>query len=81
MAFDETKDKLIAGPTALGLDAKTDLEVSLYSYDGGPPKIHISRIAENKSGGKIYAKLGRITPEEWRELVDVVGEMLKSKNL
>lgn len=59
----------------------TMLAATIYSYNGSPPKISISRYSEKQEEGqvkKIFAKLGRFNAEELEALV-TIGPKLQAK--
>ncbi len=74
--FDPKKDKLLAGPRDVDLDGSRAFEISIRSYDGGPPKIQIVRFAWDADGSKLFQKLGRLTIDEWGELAESVNDMV-----
>ena len=76
MAFNPDNDKILASTDA-DLDGGIYLGVSVNSYNNGEPKIQISRF--KRSGDNvIYMKVGRMTFDEFDEVVDMVN-ILKQK--
>jgi hypothetical protein len=79
MPFDETKDAVLDSQVAIA-DSKTRILAQVCSYDGGSKKLQLKR--ENFSKGDwTFAKLGRMTPNEFRELVPVALEVLERNGL
>ena len=69
--FNPDLDKRIWTVTVKGDNIQDYFEASLRSYDGGESKIQLSRyyfqvIGEKKE--RVYKKIGRMTPNEWRNL-------------
>lgn len=73
MAYDDSKDKYIAhvGSVPEGNDT---ISVGLYSYNGGPVKVGISRTAERRSGDIVHSKLGRLNPETLEALIPLLQQ-------
>jgi hypothetical protein len=68
MAFDMSKDKTLA------MKAIGEIEVKLCQYNGGEPKIQITRF-EQKGDTRVYGKLGRMTVAEARSAAEMVMEV------
>ena len=79
MPFDESKDVVLV--SKVGIEgAKTRIVVQICSYDGGPKKIQLKR--ENRTTGDWkFAKLGRMTPQEFVEVMPVGLELLEGHGL
>ncbi len=52
------------------------LAVSVYSYNKGAKKLHISRENKDGQGGTVFAKLGRLTKEEAEGILPLMKEAL-----
>lgn len=81
MAFDESKDVIIE--SAIGCappGCTTRILAQVCSYNGGKLKLQLKR--ENWSKGDwTFAKLGRMTAEEFRETVPTALELLEKHGL
>ena len=78
MAFDASKDKVLASKTLDSFDnGASVVTVGVYSYNGGEPKLQIGRIGYLKSGEARHRKLGRMTLQESMAVAQVVPEILK----
>jgi len=76
--YDEKKDKLIKL-----FEMKKEngsLLFSVFSYDGGNPKLQISRMYKKKDGSFGYSSPGRMSNEEILFLKDNIDEILKLTN-
>ena len=71
MAYDETLD--VVSFKKDFSNEKTRITVALYSYNGGPKKIQISR--ENMVDGEWnFTKLGRLNKEELEKVIPLLIE-------
>jgi hypothetical protein len=52
------------------------LTVSVYSYNKGAKKLHISRENKDSQGGAVFAKLGRLTKEEAQGILPLIEKAL-----
>jgi hypothetical protein len=59
-------------------DGKTMVAVGIYRFNGGPPKIGISRSYENRDGTVKPAKLGRLTLEEAKKVHALLGAAIEA---
>ncbi len=57
----DAKDKMIHHVGSFA-DEKQTISVGVFSFNGGPPKVGISRTYEDRDGTVKHAKLGRLTP-------------------
>lgn len=79
MGFEADKDKKVEEVVVCD-SGSTRVKVGLYQYNGGAVKLGIGR--ENQSKGSwTFAKLGRMSPAEFSELVPVGLEMLERHGL
>ncbi len=67
--FDERKDKTMACLSCAGIEVKAS------SYNGGETKIQITRF-EQKTGTRIYGKLGRVTVAEAVAIQDMLTAVI-----
>ena len=74
MAYDPKKDTTVASRVALD-DGTNTLTVLIQRYNGGEPKIQISRTLKLNNGETQYVKLGRLTFAEWDAVNEAVSEM------
>ena len=74
MAYDAKKDITVASRVALN-DGTNTLLVCIQRYNGGEPKIQISRTVKLNNGDTQYVKQGRMTFSEWEAANKAVGEM------
>ena len=72
--FDESKDEILMGPVVAETDS-AQFELKIVSYNGGEPKLQISRFSETEDGGRRYQKLGRTTRDEWDEIAEAAMEL------
>jgi hypothetical protein len=75
MAFDKSLDKELFGET-IEFEV-TRLRVSVFSYNGGVPKLQISR--ENRlmdSGEWTFAKMGRLTKDELEKVLPLINKAI-----
>lgn len=71
MAFDKSLDKELFGEEVQFETSK--IRVSVFSYNGGTPKLQISREnLDNNSGEYRFAKLGRMLKEEVEAVVPLL---------
>jgi len=76
MAFDKKLDKELFGKT-IEFET-TKIRVSVYSYNGGTPKLQISRENLNPGTGEfIFAKLGRLLKEEAETVLPIMKEAIE----
>jgi len=76
-AYDKTLDERSINETVQVADSK--LTVSVYSYNGGTPKVQISRSNKNDQSpyGWTFSKLGRITGDEVEAILPVLEKALE----
>ena len=75
MAFDKDLDKELFSETVT-FD-KTNLVLSVYSYNGGKPKLQITRnIVDSKTKTAIFTKLGRLSKEELEAIVPIISKAM-----
>lgn len=66
--YDETKDLCVADLGTHGIDAKTNLEIGIYQYNGGAKKVRVTRVTLGK--GRDYRKAaGSFTKKEFEEVL------------
>jgi len=56
----------------------TKLTVSVYAYNGGTPKIQISRENKTKDGEWSFAKLGRMAKTEAAAVLPLIKKAVES---
>jgi len=74
LAYSEKDDKLIK-LFEFG-DEDAALHFSIFSYDGGPRKIQMTRMFKKKDNTQGYGKAGRMTIEEMKYLRDNLDEII-----
>lgn len=74
VSFDESKDKVLAGPVVAESD-DARFELKIVSYDGGAPKLQVSRFSEREPGERRYQKMGRTTRDEWDAIAEAALEL------
>lgn len=76
MPYDESKNEVII---SVGFDADNDtfIEISVVSYNGGEPKIQLSRYTMDGEERK-YRKLGRLTFSEATKLCAALPPIVES---
>jgi hypothetical protein len=72
MPYDASLDKQLFSKSYEDDDSK--LTVSIYSYNGGIKKLQISRETKNAEGELRFAKLGRMTKEEFTAILPLLQE-------
>ena len=73
--FDKNLDKeLFSQPLEF---EKSRITVSVFAYNGGIPKLQLSREAKNASGEYSFAKLGRMTKEEVEQALPIIEKARK----
>ncbi len=73
--FDKSLDKeLFLQTVEIGL---SQLTVGVYSYNGGVPKLQISRQSRNMEGELSFGKLGRMIKEEVDAIMPLVEKARK----
>jgi hypothetical protein len=65
--FDESLDKEIATKEVYSVGG-VRLTVGIYQYNGSTPKVQIKRERNTKNGSWKFAKLGRLTADEVRQI-------------
>ncbi len=74
MAYDAKKDITVASRVALN-DGTNTLIACIQRYNGGEPKIQISRTVKLNNGESQYVKQGRLSFSEWEAVNKAVSEM------
>jgi hypothetical protein len=72
MPYDSSLDKQLFSKN--WEDEGTKLTVSIYSYNNGVKKLQISRENINAEGEPRFAKLGRMTKEEFTAILPLLQE-------
>ena len=76
MPFDKSLDKELFGET-VELEG-TKVTVSVFSYNGGTPKLQLSRQNLNPNSGEYsFSKLGRLTKEEAQAILPHMNKALE----
>lgn len=78
--FDETKDETLA-IESFEAERGTTIELKVSKYDGGEPKMQLTRFADTEENGRRYMKLGRLTAGEARMLYKKICELLLSSGM
>lgn len=77
MAFDKSLDKEIFSEDVEF--EMTKITVSVFSYNGGTPKLQISRKNRNQDSGEwVFSKLGRMMKEEAEKVIPIMQKALDS---
>lgn len=76
MGYDESKDKLLKLFERIKSDGSGSLLVALMQYNGGDVKLQISRSYEKKNGETGYGKMGRLSQDEVKFLLDSGEEIV-----
>ena len=72
MAYDKSADKVLYMANIDG-ENDTTLKVSVYSYNGGEPKLQIGpRVYQKRNGEDGFRKAGRLTGGEVEKLADIM---------
>ena len=76
MAFDKSLDKELFGES---IEFETTrIRVSVFSYNGGNPKLQISRENLNPESGEYrFSKLGRMFKEEAEKVAPILPKALE----
>lgn len=75
MAYDQGKDKLLK---LFELKKeKSSLLLSIFSYDGGAPKLGITRSFQKNDGTIGYGNAGRISKEEAEFFKENIDEIIQ----
>ena len=74
MPYDSSLDKQLFSKAFDIEDSK--ITVSIYSYNNGPKKLQISREVMDAEGSPRFAKLGRMTKEEFQGVLPLLQEAL-----
>ncbi len=77
MGYSEKKDKLLKLFECGDTDNGGSLQIAIFSYDGGPAKLQMTRSFLKKDGSYGYGKAGRLTIEEFIFLQDNSEEIIK----
>ena len=75
MPYDSTLDKQLFTKTWDG--EGTTIRVSVYSYNNGPKKLQIARENQDAEGETRFAKLGRMTKDEFQAVLPHLQEALE----
>ncbi len=76
MAFDKSLDKELFSES-LELEM-TKLTVSVFSYNGGTPKLQVSRQNRNPDSGEwMFSKMGRLIKEEAEWIAPIIQKALE----
>ena len=72
MAYNKGLDKMLYMANIEG-ENETTLKVSVYTYNGGDPKLQIGpRVYTKRNGEEGFRKAGRLSEGEVEKLVDVL---------
>lgn len=71
MAYDQSKDKLVKHYGVIKMNETTNLEVGVWQYNGGEPKVRVTKHTQN--GSNIYREaIVKTTVAEWDEIVKLI---------
>jgi len=72
MPYNKSADKVLYDAN-INSDDGTVLKVSVYSYNGGEPKLQIGpRVYKKRNGEDGFRKAGRLTGGDVEKLVDIL---------
>ena len=74
MPYDSNLDNRLFAKSFESDDTK--ITVSVYSYNNGPKKLQISREVPDAEGNFRFAKLGRLTKEEFQGILPFLQDAL-----
>ena len=74
MPYDSSLDKQLF--TKSFESDETKITVSVFSYNNGPKKLQISREVADAEGSMRFAKLGRMTKEEFEGILPFLQQAL-----
>jgi len=74
--YDQNKDKLVK--LFEMKKERVSLLCSIFSYDGGVPKVGFSRSFEKNDGSIGYSSLGRLTVDEIKFLKENIDEIINT---
>jgi len=74
--YDQNKDKLVK--LFEMKKERASLLCSVFSYDGGVPKVGFSRSFEKNDGSIGYSSLGRLTLDEIKFLKENIDEIINT---
>lgn len=72
MAYDEAKDVSLFHAAL-----STGLQVGVFQYDGGEPKMQLGPRVIERNGKEVRLKAGRLSFVEVKELVDLAPDLKK----
>jgi len=78
--FDDSKDAVVRMLPDVDLGEGEAIELKICSFDGGPPKLQMSR-KKDKGGEIYYGKLGRINAEDMKLLAPRLVELAENPEL
>jgi len=76
MAYNEKNDKLIKLFEYGDCENGGSLQFSIFSYNGNPAKIQMTRMYKKKNGEYGYGKVGRLSIEEMKYLQENIKEII-----
>ena len=76
MPYDANLDKQLFAKSYETDDTK--ITVSVYSYNNGPKKLQLSREVADAEGSLRFAKLGRLTKEEFQGVLPFLQDALSA---
>ena len=75
MPYDSSLDKQLFSKAWESEESK--ITVSIYSYNSGQNKVQISRENKDAEGNPRFAKLGRLTKDEFKAVLPLMQEVLR----
>ena len=78
MPYDSDKDKCLKIVGNTSPDANTGIEVGLWAYDNGKPKVGMVRKGRRKNGETYTSPIGRVSEEELSLLLPLLQEAQKT---
>jgi hypothetical protein len=76
MAFDQSKDHVL-WEDSVGGDKNTEVVVAVRQYEGSDPKVQISRRYFTQGGEGKFKKLGRLSKDELKNLIEFLPTVLE----
>ncbi|MFA5142485.1 MAG: hypothetical protein WC471_05970 [Candidatus Woesearchaeota archaeon] len=74
VGFDKNLDKNLFS-SAVEFD-NSRITVAVFTYNGGMPKLQITRETKSKAGEYTFAKLGRMNKDEIKSILPLIEEAM-----
>ena len=72
MAYDATKDVMVQDIGAANVDADSMITMGVFQYNGGPPKLRVTRFSAGANGKTYHEAVVKVTLAEWRIIAAAV---------